>query len=246
MLLTHTAGLSYENHPLLTQYRKSRGEELHAGTNVAERFGSALVYEPGTSWRYSPGLDWAGKLVERLTNETLEAYMKKSICAPLHADDIMFHVLKRPEAKRRLPGLGVRVPGGPLMSCPIPKLLSASVDCEGGGGGYASMPSYFKVLESLLIDDEKLLNKETAAQLFKPQLDERQRKAMAVQMAEPEFVGHLPPHVGWDHGLGGILSMSDDEGWRKKGTLIWTGLFNLVWVSVYLKLVAEDLKLTKI
>jgi CubicO group peptidase (beta-lactamase class C family) len=231
LLLTHSAGLSYETHPLLLQYRKHRGEELHAGSNIPERFGSPLVYEPGTSWRYSPSLDWAGKLVERLTSRTLETYMKENICAPLNVEDITFLAEKHPEMKSRISGIVARIPGGLLLDCPVPSLLTASTDCEGGGGAYSSLPAYFEVLQSLLRNDEKLLKKETATLLFEPQLNGEQRKALAAQMSEPEFVGHLPPHVGWDHGLGGILSSSDAAGWRRKGTLIWTGLFNLIWVS---------------
>ena len=215
----------------MTQYRKHRGEEVHAGSNIQERFGSPLVYEPGTSWRYSPSLDWTGKLVERLTGKTLEIYMDENICAPLEVNDIGFLAEKHPEIKSRISGLAVRIPGGLLMNCPVPQVVTASTDCEGGGGAYASLPAYFEVLRSLLRNDEKLLKKETAIAFFVPQLNGEQRKALAAQMSEPEFVGHLPPLVGWDHGLGGILSSSDDAGWRRKGTLIWTGLFNLIWVS---------------
>lgn len=38
-----------------------------------ERFGDLpLMYEPGSSWAYSAGIDWAGRLVKRLSHMTLE------------------------------------------------------------------------------------------------------------------------------------------------------------------------------
>ena len=41
-------------------------------------------------------------------------------------------------------------------------------DCFSGHGAYASMPDYFKILMSLLLDDEKVLKKETMKLMFEP------------------------------------------------------------------------------
>ena len=38
-----------------------------------------LVFEPGASWEYSVGIDWAGFMVERVSGMDLETYMKKNI-----------------------------------------------------------------------------------------------------------------------------------------------------------------------
>lgn len=42
-----------------------------------------LVFEPGTSWEYSVGVDWAGFMVERVSGMDLDAYMKKNIWGTL-------------------------------------------------------------------------------------------------------------------------------------------------------------------
>ena len=76
--------------PLLIKYRKSRGERMVQAAAVLDLSSVPLLYEPGTNWLYGTALDWAGKLVERITNETLEEYMKKNIWAPLGIIDITF------------------------------------------------------------------------------------------------------------------------------------------------------------
>lgn len=71
--------------------------------------------------------------------------------------------------------------------------------------------------------------------MFQPKLENESKEAQRKLTANPQetalFMGEFPPHVGLDWGLGGILTTEDDEGWRKKGTLKWSGLPNCFWVS---------------
>ncbi|KAK3170351.1 hypothetical protein OEA41_009738 [Lepraria neglecta] len=70
-------------------------------------------------------------------------------------------------------------------------------DCFGGHGAYASMPDYFKILMSLLLDDEKVLKKETTKMMFEPQLSEESIEAQKKLWTDPAntklFVGEFPP-----------------------------------------------------
>lgn len=45
------------------------------------------------------------------------------------------------------------------------------------------------------------------------------------------FINDTNPNPDTDWGLGGLLSMEDVEGGRKKGSMAWSGLPNLYWVS---------------
>jgi CubicO group peptidase (beta-lactamase class C family) len=72
-LLTHAAGLTYDVvHPDLIKIAQKKGKVPGTGDTILERFGYPLIFEPGTNWIYGPGIDWAGKLVERVTGQTLE------------------------------------------------------------------------------------------------------------------------------------------------------------------------------
>ncbi|KAL1602387.1 hypothetical protein SLS60_005803 [Paraconiothyrium brasiliense] len=67
-LLSHTSGYEYDwFNPLLAKWRASRNELPWTGPTVEDKSTLPLLFEPGTSFRYSGGPDWAGKLLERLT-----------------------------------------------------------------------------------------------------------------------------------------------------------------------------------
>lgn len=137
--------------------------------------------------------------------------------------------------KDRMAGLAVRMPaeaGGGLMHMEMPPMITDTKDCIGGGGCYASILVFFAVVRSLLMDDEKLLKNWTVQAMFTPQLGDQSRDALNKEMRKPAFARHLPGHVKGDHGLGGVLSLDDDEeSGRRKGTMLWSGMLNTLWVS---------------
>ena len=208
---------------------------MATGETVEESCTQPLIYEPGTSWLYSTSVDWAGKLVERITGQTLEDFMRANICRPLGIQDLTFWPEQDPDMKGRMASMTVRdEESGKVIHDQEGVKVPGGKDCFGGHGASASMPDYFKILRSLLVDDEKLLKRSTTAQMFQPQLTKDGQEAQRVLMAKPEnkvaFVGEFPKHVPLDWGIGGILTREADEGWRGKNTLIWSGLPNLFWV----------------
>ncbi|EXJ57743.1 beta-lactamase [Cladophialophora psammophila CBS 110553] len=240
-LLTHSSGLAYTfMSPVLQEYHASLGV---AGPpkNVVESYNLPLVFEPGTSWKYSTGLDWAGVLVSRVANVDLETYCQNNIFAPLGISDITFWAKKKPELAARLVSMSIRDPADPNGKARAylgPDMHSAAQTEMGGQGLYASMPSYLRILHSILVDDEKLLKKETTAMMFQPQLSKDSRSALqALYDSRPTrgpcAIGRFPPGVRYDWGLGGLLTREDVnlEGvtYRRAGCLNWSGMPNLFW-----------------
>ncbi|KAF7973516.1 hypothetical protein HWV62_3458 [Athelia sp. TMB] len=238
-LLTHTSGLSYEFiDPRLTAWRKTAEGILAAASedDFMKMHLSPLVYEPGESWGYSIGLDWAGKLVERANdNIPLEAYMQQHIWDPLGIQDLTFHLEKkervqqnRAEMTERIAESGGLAKGKNLF---CPERISFGM---GGAGLWGSAPEYLKVLTSLLRDDGKLVKSETLAEMFKPQLSPASKDHWMKALERPEgraaFTGNLNVGLDLDWGLGGKYALEDiPEGRRKKGSLSWGGLPNLYW-----------------
>jgi CubicO group peptidase (beta-lactamase class C family) len=65
-LLTHTSGLGYAfTSATVRDFKPRDGEKYEAGP---------LLFEPGTQWIYGPGVDWVGRLVEKLSGRNLEEY----------------------------------------------------------------------------------------------------------------------------------------------------------------------------
>jgi len=224
--------------PQLAKYRASRNEPLGHGTTLIQRFSAPLLFEPGTSWQYGPSIDWAGRLVERLMQKTLEEHMREHIWTPLGIKDMTFFPSQKDAGFRaRMMGLTIRDPQGSRRAVDYagPTINTGLTDCCGGQGVYGTMGEYVKVLHSLLVDDERLLSKATTEQLFSPQLTDAARGFLNGLKERPEvwgsFVGKFPKEIELDWGLGGILTRDRDEGWRREQTLMWSGWPNLFWVS---------------
>ena len=49
-----------------------------------------LAFEPGERWEYGINIDWAGRMVETVSGQDLEAYMRENIFAPLGMRDTGF------------------------------------------------------------------------------------------------------------------------------------------------------------
>ncbi|KAK5170353.1 uncharacterized protein LTR77_004940 [Saxophila tyrrhenica] len=234
-LLTHTSGLCYDAaHPDLIKFQHKRGHALNTGDTIPERFGGhPLVFEPGTNWIYSSGIDWAGKLVERLTDRSLEQHMQTNLWVPLGITGITFWPFESEELRDTVPALTVRTPEGELVLNDAPTINTGSKDCFGGHGAYARMSDYLKILHCLLANDGRILRPATVEEMFTPQLSPGAKAGLQSFRQGPYaamLIGENDPSIDADWGLGGMLFMEDDEGRRKKGTLSWGGMVNTFWL----------------
>ncbi|KAK7541191.1 beta-lactamase/transpeptidase-like protein [Phyllosticta citribraziliensis] len=234
-LLTHSSGLSYEFfQPLLIKWRNSRGEPFMPGSTVEERMNIPLLYEPGTEWKYSCGIDWAGKMVERVTKMPLDAYMQKHMFAPLGIKDMTFKLDERPDLQARMADMIERdEQTGKLRPGSLPELTQNTKDSFAGQGIYASWPEYLKVLQSLLANDGKLLKPATVDSMFEPQLYPSSHTSLNTRLDndEPQNVvsGNFPRGTNRDWGFGGVIKLEEQQDWRKSNVLTWSGLPNQTW-----------------
>lgn len=106
MLLSHTAGFGYTFfNERLRDFGRPAGWDEFSGLEFDIK--QPLVHQPGESWEYGLGIDWyalstkdrstasancviwrAGKVLERATGLTLEAYCQEHIYAPLGLKNI--------------------------------------------------------------------------------------------------------------------------------------------------------------
>ncbi|KAI6089250.1 beta-lactamase family protein [Hypoxylon rubiginosum] len=220
-LITHSSGAGYS----------FLDEKL--GKVRASQFELPLIFEPGEGWAYGTGIDRVGHVVEKLTGLSLEEYMKQNIWGPLGAENSTFFPDQDPAiTARRVPMSFREDPNGPAVEKPGAQTVTTGAKlCFGGHGLLGSMPDYFKMVYSLLVDDEKLLKKETAALMFQPQLTPASRKELHKFMETPnmKLMFPSPPHVDRDYGLGGLLIVGDEHDFWRKGALMWGGAASLNW-----------------
>ncbi|KAG0645149.1 Lovastatin hydrolase [Hyphodiscus hymeniophilus] len=243
-LLTHSSGLGYDTmNPLLIKWRESRGKEAgQKGDPILKRITIPLLFEPGTSWEYGYGIDWAGVLVMRLNKMSLEAYMQKYLWDPLSIRNITFHQELKLEVRKNLVKMSTRGKQGMRgLATPTEEKVEWTdellyedpwVDEFGGAGGIGSGVEYMKILHSICADDGKLLMSETIDEMFTPQLGDDARRALAVGsvfLDENGMFSSHEPGTERDYGLGGALILSDKRTGLRAGTLSWSGLPNLLW-----------------
>lgn len=238
-LLTHSSGMAYPGmNPVLQEWRTTQGLE-EKRQRITEDYGNLLRYEPGTSWEYSPAVDYAGKLVEKVTGQTLEEYMKANIWDPLGMKSTTFHPLRYPDIMKRMTGRVMRDDSGKLTkeenAFSTRVVIDEREEDFGGSGGYTTAEDYIKLLTSLLVDDGKLLKSKWIEEAFKPQLEHPE--AFTTWVNNPIFGSFLAPGItaeervsaSWDHGLIGAMVVDGVPGRVGPGTLFWSGFANNFW-----------------
>lgn len=202
---------------------------------MLSRFQYPLVFQPGEKWAYGTGIDWAGLLIERLTNSTLEGYMQSNIWTPLGIKTMTFFPSRNPDLSARIPVLSLRGTDGGLHPFKEPFITTGVTGCFGGQGIYSSMGDYLKFLRSLLTSDSKILRSDSVNELFRPQLTPSQAQTQRAIFLSPVgalFIGEFEMQKyqhGWSFG-GIVFTESYQDGRRKAGAVSWGGAANCFWL----------------
>jgi CubicO group peptidase (beta-lactamase class C family) len=239
MLLSHTSGQEYDwLNPLLGKWRESRNEQPWTGETVEQKSTVPLVFEPGTSFAYGGGLDWAGKMIEKATEKTLEEFMAEKIWRPLGINDITFYPWRRADMKYRMATFSTlsETDEGPAEDKSEYDILMGGTDCLGGGGAFASAEGYFVFLQAVLRRDARILTDESWTELFKPQLDAKCKRALNGYLcstpAHTQFLGmHVPPSIVKNWSFAGLICEEGQEGRMRKGSIFWGGVPCMQFVS---------------
>ena len=96
-LLRHTAGLTYGlfGNTRVDQMYRERGvllEDRDIAETVAKLGKLPLLFEPGTTWHYSVAVDVLGRLIEVVSGQGFDEFLKQRIFDPLAMNDTGFFV----------------------------------------------------------------------------------------------------------------------------------------------------------
>jgi CubicO group peptidase (beta-lactamase class C family) len=153
-LMSHTAGFTYGAFGATTvdmMYRKNNPLGAPSLQGMIDRLATMpLLYQPGTRWVYSVGVDIQGYLVERLSGKTFPEFLRTRLFEPLGMVDTGFFVPaeKHPRVAtiyaydKNKNGLAP-APGESIVTS-MPGLPS------GGGGLYGTAADYFRFAQMLL------------------------------------------------------------------------------------------------
>lgn len=173
-LMSHTSGLTYgfaHAHPVDAIYREAGFEwGSPPGATLEECVdlwaGLPLLFQPGSEWCYSVATDVLGSLVEVVSGQSLDVFLKERILDPLGMTDTAFFA--DDGAKDRLAALYTRNPAdGTTMRIDAmgAAALSQPTMLSGGGGLVSTMHDYNRFTSMLLnngsLDGERILGSRT-------------------------------------------------------------------------------------
>jgi CubicO group peptidase (beta-lactamase class C family) len=229
-LLTHTSGFAYD----LWDAQQMRYTQYLEKKKTPESRVTPLSFDPGTEWRYGTSMDWAGRIVEGVGGQTLEAFFQQNILQPLSMRDTSFIL---PPAKfPRLVGLYRRDESGKLKEQarkqpPVPKSFN------GGGGLFSTPEDYVKFMQMILRRGtsplgKQILRAETVDLMIANHAGEI--SAGKLKTTRPAGSADMDMHPGHTDGFayGFLINNEAYDGGRAEGSLAWAGIDNtFFWID---------------
>ena len=183
-VMRHTAGFSYGMRDTAADAAFKVADPLNLTNDLSEfgrrLAGVPLMYDPGERWSYSAAVDVQALLVERLSGQPFEAYVKAHILDPLGMKDTSWTQPER--AFARLAATYNKAPDGRLVRQDDAETRSLNFDparrlTMGGAGLVASIDDYARFSRMLLgggtLDQVRILSPATVRLMATDQLDPR-------------------------------------------------------------------------
>ncbi len=224
-LLTHTSGLGYTfSSPVLAA--------LVGNTPNASATAYPLLHDPGAKWTYGESTRVLGSLVEEVSGQPLDQFLKERIFGPLDMSDTSYVV---PAPKNGRVATVHRTTADGLVEAPNPEEISAPV--YGDGGLHSTAADYVKFMQMLLHGGRapsgaRLLREESVrlmGQNHTGKVKVEQQPTTNEGLSLP-----FPLGAGRDtYGLGfQVTGAHNDTGERSPGSLAWAGIFNTeFWID---------------
>lgn len=182
-IMRHTAGFSYG-------MRDTAADVIYhdinpmALTNSLDEMGEKLarvplMFDPGTQWSYSPGVDVQALLVEKLTGEPFEQHVRAHILGPLGMHDTGW--TQPPARLNRLAATYLKQPDGALVRQADEKTRALNFGPRrltmGGAGLASTLDDYMRFARMLLgggsLGAIRILKPSTVRLMSTDQLDPR-------------------------------------------------------------------------
>jgi CubicO group peptidase (beta-lactamase class C family) len=230
-LLTHTSGLTYgfmEANPVDAAYRQQGIDfAIDTGTlaEMVEKLAALpLIAHPGEAWNYSVATDVLGYLVEVVSGQPLETFLRSRIFAPLGMSDTGFHV---PDDKlERFAACYNRGPQGGLALMDDPhtsRFRKPRTLCSGGGGLVSTAADYLRFCRMLMnmgeLDGARLLGRKTVELMTSNHLG-----GDLADMGMPRFSESTCEGIGFGLGFSVMIDPAKAQILGTAGEYAWSGV----------------------
>ena len=157
-LLTHTSGLIYGSRGNTVIHKMYPGGTDNApnGPAFVDKLATLpLLWQPGSTWDYGFGLDITGQIIEKLSGQTLGAYLKANLFTPLGMKDTGFYVPPEKVSRYAKPLPADPDTGAPQTRSPE---LTKPINFDCGGGCAASTAGDYLRFASMLLNQGRAGN----------------------------------------------------------------------------------------
>lgn len=216
-LLTHTSGLLSGG--LGARHATVQRGPTETLADYIPKLGQvALDFQPGTRWSYSAagGFDVLGRIVEVVSGQPLDAFLRERIFVPLDMKDTGFVIAE--SAKPRANSLWRRNPEGRWQANPPPPTFASDIYFSGAGGLVSTARDYAR-FEQMLLNGGELHGR----RILKP---------ATVQMMRTDQVPGLfrgmaggEEGMGFGYGIAVTLDSTKARWPRSNGSAGWYGAF---------------------
>lgn len=247
-VITHTSGISYRFigdprvGPLYVEAAVADGLSETPGTlaeNVKRLARLPLAFQPGTEWHYGLNTDVLGRVIEVVSGQSLDQFLRERLFKPLQMNDTSFIVPR--EKRDRLAAVygiedgkplarltSVLTQRGPLVYSPTFPVWDDNAGYYSGGAALVStLGDYARFLQMMLnggeLDGARILKPETVDAMTKDQLG-------TMSLGFGAFGG------GFGYGFGVVTDAAQSP--TPRGSYSWGGFFStLFWVDPQNKLI---------
>ena len=218
-LLTHTSGLShglgenlYEKQLFKLMYNElfDPADYVKLEQRIEALFKAPLISQPGEKWYYSASTDLLALILQRITKNPINRYLKENIFDPLEMNDTGYNVNLNKE--ERIMMVHLKNEEGELILSPTQVPIQGNTLYGGTHGLFSSIEDYLKFCRMILnngkLNGKKILSKKSVKLMIKNHVQ--------------NFLGSSR---GFGLGFGVLVDAEKESNPANDGQIYWGGYF---------------------
>jgi CubicO group peptidase (beta-lactamase class C family) len=220
-LMSHTAGFD-----VTAGYAKAnlRDSDLQAMIDKLAKL--PLAAQPGSDWRYGPSVDIQGYLVEKLSGQPLDVFLRTNVFEPLGMKETGFWV----DASKadRITHVFTYGPDKRIMTAPTQgNPTSKPVFLSGSGGLLSTTDDYFRFAQMLLNGGEA-----HGKRFLKASTVELMRTNVLADGVQVDTYGPSQPGLGFGLDFAIVMDPAAANTPEGRGSFYWGGAFGTwFWID---------------
>ena len=218
-LLTHTSGLShglgenlYEKQLFKLMYNElfDPADYVKLEQRIEALFKAPLISQPGEKWYYSASTDLLALILQRITKNPINRYLKENIFDPLEMNDTGYNVNLNKED--RIMMVHLKNEEGELILSPTQVPIQGNTLYGGTHGLFSSIEDYLQFCRMILnngkLNGKKILSKKSVKLMIKNHVQ--------------NFLGSSR---GFGLGFGVLVDAEKESSPANDGQIYWGGYF---------------------